>query len=100
MKFIGIFFGTAGLLLCFFYFYPAHIFESKVIGISGEVVLDLSLKSIFFKQDLPSQLNPQNIISIQPTVSGYLILFICTIALPLMLAYRLTMKKKNEETKN
>lgn len=99
MKFVLIFLGTAFLLLCFFYFYPAHIFEAKITGIGNEVVVDLSLKNIFFRQDLPAQFNPQNIASIAPTVSGYLILLICTIALPAMVAYRLTMPKKSDDKK-
>jgi len=84
------------------YLYPAAIFEARVNGGLGSLTVDLPLKSTLFESDLPENLNPENIRSIQPTVKGYLIMFICLFGVPLMLAYRSTLKRsdQNSETKN
>ena len=97
MKFTLIFLISSSTLSLFFYFYPAHIFESKISGNGTEVVMDLSLKSVFFKQNLPENLNPENITSIKLTTSGFMILIVCLAGLPLMIAYRFSMKKKEVE---
>jgi len=98
MKFLLISFGSALLFFLFFYFYPAEIFESKVSGNGTEAVVELSLKSILHKENLPEGLNPQNIESIRPTVAGFMIMIICMIALPVMIAYRFTLKKKVDDS--
>jgi len=95
MKFILVFVVSALAFFLFFYLYPAAVFESKIIGINQELVGDLSLKSILSRTDLPDGLNIQNITKIQPTFSGFLILFICVIGLPLMIAYRFTLNNKS-----
>jgi len=100
MRPILIFILSFVILFAFFYFYPAHIFESKVVGDSSEMILDLSLKNILLGEDLPAQLNPENINSIRPTISGFMILLICLIALPIMIAYRTTISKKSKEEIN
>lgn len=97
MRPILIFILSFAVMFAFFYFYPAHIFESKVIGNGSELTVDLSLKNILFSEDLPAQLNPANIKSIRPTISGFMILLICLIALPGMIAYRTTISKKSKE---
>jgi len=97
MRPIFIFLLSFAVLLAFFYFYPAHIFESKITGTGSELIVDLSLKNILFSEDLPEQLNPANINSIRPTVSGLVILLICLVGIPLMIAYRFSMMKKKDE---
>ncbi len=92
-RFILVFIGTATLLFGLFYFYPAQVFEGKVVGESGELIMDLSLRTLLFGDELPSNLNSENIISIGPTLSGWLILFVIIIGLPFMLAYRSTVKR-------
>ena len=89
-----IFFLAFALLFSFFYFYPAQVFESKVSGNGNELILNLSLKNILLGDDLPKHLNPANIQSIRPTFTGFMMLLICLIALPIMIAYRATLKKK------
>lgn len=82
------------VMFAFFYFYPADVFESKVSGNGNELVLNLSLKNILLSKDLPEHLNPANIQSIRPTFTGFMMLLICLIALPIMIAYRTALKKK------
>lgn len=94
MKFVITFIGTAVLFLAFFYFYPAEIFESVVEDVNGtKIIMDLSIKSIFFGENIPESLVKENISNISLTTAGWLILFICNFGLPLMIAYRTTVAR-------
>ena len=100
LKFILVFIGSGAIMFLIFYFYPAEIFDAKAIGKSGdEVPVSLSMRAFLGKGELPTSLNPENVVEIKRSLSGWMILFICVIGLPLMFAYRsiLTKHPKNLE---
>ena len=87
-------FVACSLLMFFvFYFYPAEIFEAKVVNYFGEFEQDMSLRTMLTHQNLPENIVPDTLVSIRPTIKGGLILFICIIGLPIMVAWRTTVKK-------
>ncbi len=101
MKFALVFIGSAVVLFTFFYFYPAEIFEGTVIDANGTpTVMDLSLRSLFWGENLPSSLVVENIVKIKPTTAGWLLLGICNLGLPLMLAYRTKVDRSPRPDKN
>lgn len=79
---------TAALFFCFFYFYPADIFEAEIKGSVGSVTTDVSLQALLFKQNLPGGLLAKNVQSISLTVRGILVLGVCLLALPIMIGFR------------
>ncbi|MBK7130278.1 MAG: hypothetical protein IPM74_11660 [Crocinitomicaceae bacterium] len=97
VKYILIFLIAFGILGSFFYFYPAEIFQATIKGEFAELTTDVSLRTILFNESLPNGLLKENITSVQPTVQGILILLICLIALPVMIAVRFG-KDKNSNT--
>ncbi len=86
-------------ILSFFYLYPADIFESEIIenGITFEK--ELTLKNIFLEDHVPAGVNPDKLESIKPTLRGWFMIFIILIGLPLMLAYRVTLKRYSRRAK-
>jgi hypothetical protein len=96
MRFFLIFIASSAALFAFFYFYSANIFNCTLSGEFSEINADLSLKAIFFNGQLPAELISANIIAIKPTLQGYMILFICLIGLPLMIAYRFSKPRQKE----
>jgi hypothetical protein len=100
-KFILVFLGSGIAMFLIFYFYPAEIFDAKVIGLDGsEMETSLSMKAFFGNGKLPDDVNPYNVAEIKNALSGWMIMFICLIGLPLMFAYRSVITKnipKEEE---
>ncbi|MBL7897414.1 MAG: hypothetical protein JNJ99_02680 [Crocinitomicaceae bacterium] len=96
MRFFLIFIVSSAALFAFFYFYSANIFNCTISGQFTEINADLSLRAVLFNENLPAELLTANIQSVKPTLQGYMILFICLIGLPLMIAYRFTKVKPNE----
>ncbi|MBK9190147.1 MAG: hypothetical protein IPM77_00890 [Crocinitomicaceae bacterium] len=96
MRFFLIFIVSSAALFAFFYFYSANIFNCTLTGEFAEINADLSLKTILSGEQLPAELITANIQTVKPTLQGYMILFICLIGLPLMIAYRLTKARPNE----
>jgi hypothetical protein len=93
MRFFLIFLCAAAGFFAFFYFYPAAIFQATLSSQMARVTTDISLQTLLFKTDFPNGILAENVTDVNLTVQGMLILFICLIALPLMIAYRFTKNK-------
>ena len=99
LKFILVFIGSGAALFLIFYFYPAEIFDAKAIGKTGdEVPVSLSMRAFLGRGELPSSLNPENVAEIKRSLSGWMILFICVIGLPFMIAYRSILTKREKKS--
>ena len=85
------------LSFALFYVYPADIFEAEITETDGSFTMELTLKNILFQEDLPPFVNKDKLLSVYPTVKGGLILFICIIGLPFMIAWRMTLRRNREE---
>lgn len=96
MRFFIVFLISFLILVGFFYFYPANIFQAKIQSPLFEVTTEVSLKAILFRTDLPEGIVPEVVRSVKPTTVGILMLFICTIGLPILIAMRFTKKKKQD----
>lgn len=94
MRFALIFFGVAVFMIAFCYLYPAHIFEAEVAGQGSSLVTELSLRSILFKENLPETVNAKNVESVRPTMAGIMIMIVCFIGLPAMIAWRFALRSK------
>lgn len=92
-KIIGFSALVALVFAAFFYFYPAQIFEAKIIENGTAYALDISLKSYLDHASLPQVVSQQNLISVTPTWKGFLLLVICLIGIPIMLGYRIATNK-------
>jgi hypothetical protein len=96
-KFILVFLGSSLALFLIFYFYPAEIFEAVVYGADGDsLAVDLSLKGFLFESDFPNTVVAEHVVRIDKKLSGWMIMFVCLIGLPLMFAYRSIVSKKSE----
>lgn len=93
MRYFLIFILSSAVLFCFFYFYPAAIFQASIQGGLAEITTDVSLKTLIFKTELPSGIIAQNVVSIKPTLQGILLLLVCLIGLPAMIALRFGKKQ-------
>lgn len=96
MRFFIVFLISFLILASFFYFYPANIFQAKIQSPVFEITTEVSLKAILFKTNLPEAIVPEVVTSVKPTTVGILMLFICTIGLPILIAMRFSKKKKQE----
>ena len=98
LKFILVFVGSGAAMFLIFYFYPAKIFDATFITASGaEVDSYISLKSLLGQKDPTLDEEIGSFISIAPKPAGYFIAFICIIGLPLMIALRVILSKKEKE---
>ena len=94
-KFILVFIGSGIAMFLIFYFYPAEIFDATVTGINGtEMETSLSLRAFLGNGDLPDDVNAANVLEVKNKLSGWMILFICVLGLPLMFAYRSVVTKE------
>jgi hypothetical protein len=98
MRTVLIFLLASGVLFSFFYFYPAEIFPAIIQSDLAEVTLDVSLKTLLFKEEFPDEVLAQNIVSVAPTTQAILLLLICLIGLPVMIALRFRQKRERSET--
>ena len=81
------------VLTCFFYSYPADIFQAELTEKNGiSFNKDLTLKQIL-RPDLILPTSPAGYETISLTLKGWFMLFVILIALPIMIAYRVTLKR-------
>lgn len=104
LKVVTVFLISAAAFFCIFYFYPAEIFECRVVElnaawIEGEAsyVTEASLKTSLFGTDLPQEVDPETLVKITPTWKGLIIMFVCLIGLPAMIAWRSVVKRPEPE---
>lgn len=93
MRYFLIFILASAVLFCFFYFYPAAIFQASIKGGLAEVTTDVSLKTLLVKKDFPEGIIAQNVVSLKPTLQGILLLMVCLVGLPAMIALRFGRKR-------
>ena len=90
MRFFLIFLAAVAGFFAFFYFYPAAMFQATISNNLAQVTTDISLKTLLHGTDYPNGILAENVSSVNLTLQGILILFICLIGIPLMIAYRMT----------
>ncbi len=93
MRYFLILILASAVLFCFFYFYPAAIFQAGIKGGLTEITTDVSLKTLLFKKDFPDGVIAQNVESVKPTLQGILLLLVCMVGLPAMIALRFGKKQ-------
>jgi hypothetical protein len=93
MRYFLIFIVASAVLFCFFYFYPAAIFQASIQGGLAEITTDVSLKTLLFKKDFPDGIIVENVVALKPTLQGILLLMVCLIGLPAMIALRFGKKQ-------
>lgn len=84
---------------CFFYFYPAAIFEAEIQDVGGTFQHDIPLKGFLDRSSLPGEVVIQEILSIRPTWKGTLLLLIILIGIPIMIAFRIELANAPKKTK-
>lgn len=104
IKVVTVFLVSAAAFFCIFYFYSADIFECRVVeanpyaeGGQVDYTVDASLKTALFGTDLPQEINSDTFVKIGPTWKGIMILFVCLIGLPAMIAWRSIVKRPAPE---
>lgn len=97
MKFALYFGGVALSTFLIFYLAPVEIYEGKIIGPGSELVVDLSMRTLFFGGELPDSLISENIQAVSPTIKGWMLLVVIHLGMPGMIAYRMTLNKKKEQ---
>jgi len=97
MRFFLIFLAAAAGFFAFFYFYPAAMFQANIASDLAAVTTDVSLKTLIYKNDFPNGIIAENVTNVSLTAQGIMVLLICLIGLPLMIAYRF---KKNKPPQN
>lgn len=81
------------ILLTFFFFYEVELFQAEIAS-GGEIFMrEVSFKQFFEIKTLPSDYK------IKPTLQGWLLLAAIFLGLPLMIAYRVTLKKYPRRSK-
>lgn len=97
VKFILTFIVSGTVMFLIFYFYPAKIFD---VEISNQVVdksQEIHLKAFLGLDERFDIWLKQHHYEMKRKLSGWMILLICTIGLPAMIALRTTVSRKNEE---
>ena len=81
-----------------FYFYPAELFDGKVVGPAAEAERAVSMKAFLgLDADFTQEIKSKGF-TFERKLSGWMILIIMTIGMPLMFAYRGTLDKRRQET--
>lgn len=75
------------LLLTFFYFYSVELFQAEITENGMSFIKDVSLKQFFESKPIPDDY------AIEPTLQGWLLLCAIFLGLPIMIAYRVTLKR-------
>ena len=91
-------FSLLGILAftCFFYFYPAQIFEAEIEEIGGTYQTDISLAAFLDYSQLPQGVSLQRLSTVAPTLKGGFLLFICLVGVPMMIGYRMALKSESK----
>ncbi|MFK8043941.1 MAG: hypothetical protein AB8B72_00495 [Crocinitomicaceae bacterium] len=86
-KSILVFIGVNVVLLFFFYFYKVELFQAEVKANGITFLKEVNFSEFFTVKTLPDDY------SIKPTLQGWLLLVAIFIGLPVMLAYRINLKR-------
>ena len=82
-----IFFVVAIIMNALLYFYPAELFQVELVD---ELIKDTTLKQLFSKE---IAINFSNL-----TIKGWFMLGICTLGIPVIIAWRSTLTKYGRKT--
>jgi len=97
-----IFIGVAIAMSSFMYFYPADIFEAEVSlageSSNGNLIKEITLKQIISQSTFSNQTETTQNQTISPTLKGWFMLFICTLGIPAIIAWRSTLTKYNRKS--
>ncbi|MBD3637229.1 MAG: hypothetical protein HUJ25_07760 [Crocinitomicaceae bacterium] len=94
LKFVLVFIASVSLMFMIFYFYPAKIFDVKLIGKVAEEATEVHLTAFLgLDHEFKNELAVTHV-EMERKLAGWMIMFICFIGLPTMIAYRLTLDKK------
>ncbi|MCG8577634.1 MAG: hypothetical protein MI810_22325 [Flavobacteriales bacterium] len=101
LKVFGIFLLTTVLCFALFYFYPAEIFETEITE-KGDIFYtrDLSLRTVLFGQSLPDYIDIANLTGLRLTWKGIIVMIVCIVGLPAMIAYRTTVNRSPRASSN
>lgn len=87
-------------LVTIFYVYPAEVFEADITVyaptyVDGERTYQgyLAFTQILGKSELPDFINQSDLVSIKMNIKGWLVMFVIFIGLPVMIAWRVVLKK-------
>lgn len=98
LKFILVFLGSGAAMFLIFYFYPAEIFDVNVIGSEATKDVEVSMQTFLRIDSTYSDELELSGLTYERKLSGWLILIIITVGMPLMFAYRSLVQKKSEKT--
>ncbi|WP_027419118.1 hypothetical protein [Crocinitomix catalasitica] len=89
LKIILTYIGVLAAFFCFFFFYPAEIFEATILESGANYSIDISLRAFMNWDFLPEAVSTTRVADVIPTWKGWFLLVICLIGVPLMIAYRI-----------
>jgi hypothetical protein len=78
---------TCATLFSFFYFYEVDLFQAEINSNNSKIIKEIPLRNFFQKQPVPTNY------SVKPTLQGWLLLLAIFVGLPVMIAYRITLKR-------
>jgi len=81
------------ILLTFFYLYPADIFEVQLVDNGIPFNKEITIKQLLRPDLLVGSIQNDGFESCVPTLKGWFMLFAIFIGLPIMIAYRFTLKR-------
>ena len=99
LKFILVFLGSGTVMFLIFYLYPAKIFDVTVVGSEATKTVEVSMKAFLGIDEAFKNEMDLSGLTYSRNVSGWLILFIITIGMPLMFAYRMNLEKHPRKSK-
>lgn len=88
MRYTLFFFVSALVSFSFFWFYPAEIFPAKIQTGLVSVETDVSLRTIFMHDNLPSGLETVSNVEVTALAQAWALMAVCMLGLPLMIALR------------
>ncbi len=86
-------------LLAFFYFYPADIFQAEIHDNDIVFNKEITLKQILNPSLLEGAASPDGFSKVSLTFRGWFILITVILVLPIMVAYRVTLKRYPRRSK-
>jgi hypothetical protein len=81
-------------LLTFFYFYDVDLFQAQITSETNTFIKEVPLRKFFDKQLLTEDY------TVKPTLQGWLLLLAIFVGLPIMIAYRTTIKRYPRRSEN
>jgi hypothetical protein len=97
LKLVLVFFGSGTIMFLIFYFYPAKLFDVDLIRGSNSFIEEVHLSAFLgIDQRFEDYLSMYDY-TLERRLSGWMIAFVCLIGLPLMLTYRASLSKGDDE---